>query len=117
MTSSEGSHKDLVRQQFGMQAARYEQHVGNLGSQNIMAWIVSNLDLEPRFTALDVAAGTGLLARAVAPHVKRVTALDATPEMMSEGRRQAEAEGVNHVVFEEGYAGCRIEGDRRRVWP
>ena len=105
MTSSEGSHKDLVRQQFGMQAARYEQHVGNLGSQNILAWIVSNLDLEPHFTALDVATGTGLLARAVAPHVSRVTALDATPEMMSEGRRLAKAEGVTNVVFEQGDAG------------
>ena len=105
MASTEEGHREVVRQQFGIQAPRFEQHVQSFGSQDIMGWILSNLDLQPHYAALDVATGTGLLARAMAPHVDRVSALDATPEMLQEGRRLAAEEGINNVVFEEGDAG------------
>ena len=104
MTSSDQSHSDVVRQQFSIQAPRFEQYAQALGSRDLQAWIASKIELQPHFAVLDVAAGTGILARAIAPYVKSVVALDATAGMLQAGRRQAEAEGTLNVVFEEGDA-------------
>ena len=102
--SGDGSHRDVVRRQFGMQAARFEEYLSYLDDQDIVGWISSHLELQPHFSVLDVATGTGLLARALAPHVHRVVGLDATPEMLHAGRRQAQADVLRNVVFEEGDA-------------
>ncbi len=61
-----------------------------------VAWVVDRLDLEPHFEVLDVAAGTGIVARAVAPHVRRVVASDISAEMLAAGAREAPA----NVAFE-----------------
>ncbi len=102
--SSEGGHRDVVRRQFGKQAARWEQYLSYLDSQDVVEWISGHLELRPHFSVLDVATGTGLLARAIAPHVHSVVGLDATPEMLDAGRKQARADVLGNVVFEEGEA-------------
>ncbi len=56
-----------------------------------LSWVVERLDLEPHFEVLDVAAGTGIVARAVAPHVRRVVASDISTEMLAAGAREAPA--------------------------
>ncbi len=61
-----------------------------------VAWVVERLDLQPHFEVLDVAAGTGIVARAVAPHVRRVVASDISAEMLAAGAREAPA----NVAFE-----------------
>ena len=107
MTSGAGNprnHTQVVRRQFGAQAARFDQYFSRLASQDVVAWISSNLELEPHFSVLDVATGTGLLARSFAPQVHRVVGLDATPEMLQEGARLTEVDGIQNVVFEEGDA-------------
>jgi len=48
--------------------------------------LLSLLGAGPR-TVLDLGCGPGTLARRLAPHVLRVDALDAAPEMIAEGRR------------------------------
>ncbi|MFF7976618.1 methyltransferase domain-containing protein [Streptomyces sp. NPDC007905] len=53
---------------------------------------------------LDAACGTGIVARALAPRVRHVTALDTTPEMLAQGKGQADAEGVANLVFQKGDA-------------
>jgi SAM-dependent methyltransferase len=75
-----------------------------LSNQAYLDWIVEQLDLQPHFEVLDVAAGTGHLSRAIAPHVKHIVALDLTPEMLTQGRREAEQQGLTNVVFEQGEA-------------
>jgi ubiquinone/menaquinone biosynthesis C-methylase UbiE len=75
-----------------------------LTSPEHLEWMVTHLDLRPHLDVLDVAAGTGHLGRAIAPHVRRVVAVDATAEMLIEGRRQAEQDGIENIVFEEGLA-------------
>ena len=47
--------------------------------------------------ALDVATGTGNTALALAPHVKHVTGLDLTPEMLAQARRLTAERGVPNV--------------------
>ena len=88
------NHHEVVRRQFGKQAPRFGDRSHTVASPPYLEWMVENLDLQSHSTVLDVAAGTGLLGRAIAPHVKQVVALDATPEMLLEGGRQAEQAGI-----------------------
>jgi ubiquinone/menaquinone biosynthesis C-methylase UbiE len=97
---------DVVRRAFGQQAARFGEQGSTLSNQAYLQWIVQQLDLQPRFEVLDVAAGTGHLSRAIAPHVKRVIAIDLTDEMLAEGRREAAQQGLTNVIFERGEAEC-----------
>jgi ubiquinone/menaquinone biosynthesis C-methylase UbiE len=91
---------DAIREEFARQAASWGQDEIDAD----LLWAVGLLDLQPRWVVLDVAAGSGLLTRAVAPHVKEVVAVDITPEMLAHGRRQAERDGIANVRFEEGAA-------------
>jgi tRNA/tmRNA/rRNA uracil-C5-methylase (TrmA/RlmC/RlmD family) len=68
---------------------------------------VASLDLGSDSEVLDVAAGTGLLFRAVSLRVGRVVALDITPEMLAEGRAAAGRKGITNVTFEQGVADIR----------
>jgi ubiquinone/menaquinone biosynthesis C-methylase UbiE len=107
----EGNHNDVVRQQFAVQASRFEPYVVSQGNRDVMSWILENLELQPNFAVLDVAAGTGLVGRKIAPYVRRVVALDATPAMLAQGRNHAEAEGLKNIIFEEGDAQHLPHGD------
>jgi ubiquinone/menaquinone biosynthesis C-methylase UbiE len=104
MLSMRETQHDVVRREFGQQAARFGEQGLTLSNQAYLQWMVEQLDLQPHFEVLDVAAGTGHLSRAIAPNVKRVVALDLTPEMLAEGRREAEQQGLTNLVFEQGEA-------------
>ena len=95
---------DVIRREFGQQATRFGEQGLTLSNQAYLDWMVEQLDLQSHFEVLDVAAGTGHLSRAIAPHVKRVVALDLTPEMLAQGEREAEQQGLTNVVFEQGEA-------------
>jgi SAM-dependent methyltransferase len=95
---------DVVRREFGQQAARFGEQGLTLSDQGYLGWMVEQLDLQSHFEVLDVAAGTGHLSRAIAPHVQHVVALDITPEMLAQARREAELQGLTNVVFEPGEA-------------
>ena len=95
---------DVVRREFGQQAARFGEQGLTLSNQVYLQWMVEQLDLQSHFEVLDVAAGTGHLSRALAPYVKRVVALDLTPEMLAQGRHEAEQQGRTNLGFEQGEA-------------
>jgi ubiquinone/menaquinone biosynthesis C-methylase UbiE len=95
---------DVVRREFGQQAAHFGEQGLTLSNQAYLQWVVEQLDLQSHFEVLDVAAGTGHLSRAIAPYVKRVVALDLTPEMLAQGRHAAEQQGLTNLVFEQGEA-------------
>jgi 2-polyprenyl-3-methyl-5-hydroxy-6-metoxy-1,4-benzoquinol methylase len=82
-----------------------------LSNQEYLHWMVDALDLQAHFQVLDVAAGTGHLSRAIAPYVQRVVAMDLTPEMLAEGQRQSEEQGLMNVAFEQGEAEHLTYGD------
>ena len=98
------SHDDLVREQFSRQADGWDSYVTSGYDEDVLRWIVSNLELTADLRALDVAAGTGLVARALAPWVKEAVAADATPEMVAQGRQLARSEGLANVTFDEADA-------------
>src|SRR5690606_16001894 len=61
---------------------------------------------------LEVAAGTALVSRAIAPRVRHVTALDLTPAMLAEGKREADHDGVMNITFSHGDAAALPYLDR-----
>ena len=98
------SQHEAVRREFSRQAPRFGEEGLALTSREHLQWIVDYLNLQSHYEVLDVAAGTGHLGRAIAPHVRRVVALDLTPEMLLEGGREAEKGGITNIVFEQGLA-------------
>jgi ubiquinone/menaquinone biosynthesis C-methylase UbiE len=74
--------------------------------------ILALADPAPSERLLDVGAGTGLLALAVAPRVTHVTALDVSPGMCARLRRRAEGLGAGNVEVVEGTATRLPLGDR-----
>lgn len=97
-------HNKVVRQEFSKQASSFGNAGLTLSSQEILKWVVESLSLDESMRVLDVAAETGHLSRAIAPHVKDVVAIDITPEMLDEAREEAVSEGLNNIQVEEGNA-------------
>ncbi len=104
MTAQSGDHTRTVREQFRIQSAQFEQQVGGIGNRAIGPWILENLPLSGAESVLDVATGTGLMARDLAPHVRHVTGIDVTPEMLQQARDQSAAAGLSNVTFDDGNA-------------
>ena len=100
----EEDHHEVIRREFSKQAPRFGGKGLALADPEHLQWVVDNLDLRHHFDVLDVAAGTGHLSRAIAPCVRRVVALDLTPEMLLHGRREAKDAGLTNIVFECGIA-------------
>ncbi len=98
------THDDLIRAHFSQQASLWDAYVTSGGNDDVLSWNISNLELHPDMRVLDVAAGTGLVARATAPRVADAVAVDVTPEMVAQGRRLAAAEGLSNFIFDEGDA-------------
>lgn len=64
--------------------------------------LIENLGLNSKMEAVDLATGTGFTAAALAKHVSRVVAYDATPEMLNQAKKLAAEEGYSNIEFETG---------------
>jgi ubiquinone/menaquinone biosynthesis C-methylase UbiE len=89
-------HYDSIKKEFSKQAPRWARAEISPHLQSIVA----QLGLQSHHLALDVAAGTGVLARAISPYVKQVTALEMTPAMI----QSAKLQGITNINFEQGAA-------------
>ena len=94
------AHHRLVQEKFTEQAERW----GKMDVDPELAELLDRIELREDACVLDVAAGTGLLARALAPRVKEVIAVDITPAMLERGREAAKRQGIANVAFIEGAA-------------
>jgi ubiquinone/menaquinone biosynthesis C-methylase UbiE len=93
-------HHDAIRAEYRQQAPRWGK--ATIGED--LKWVVSQMELMPQFSVLDVAAGTGLFSQAVASRVRHVTAIDITPEMLQHGRSLAQQNGFHNIAFQLGAA-------------
>jgi SAM-dependent methyltransferase len=100
MSSVPERHADRIEQAFTQQAPAFEDPRFNRLFTTDSEWLFERLPLGPDDLVLDVAAGTGHVARSLAPKVRAVVALDATPAMLERGRRH----GVPNVIFMRGDA-------------
>ena len=97
-------HNRVVQEEFSKQAARFGDKGLTLSSQDLLDWIVTILPLHPELRVLDVAAGTGHLSRAIAPHVQEVVAIDITPAMLDCARAEITKGNFGNISLEEGSA-------------
>jgi SAM-dependent methyltransferase len=97
-------HSDAVERAFTQQAAAFEDPRFNRLFTTDSEWLFDRLPLDPGDLVLDVAAGTGHVARRLAPRVRAVVALDATEAMLRQGAEQAEKAGITNIVFVRGDA-------------
>jgi SAM-dependent methyltransferase len=95
-----GEHERAVEQAFTRQAAAFEDPSLNRLFTTDAEWLFERLPLAPTDLVLEVAGGTGHVARRLAPAVRAVVALDATRAMLEQGRPHAPA----NVIFMEGDA-------------
>ncbi len=70
--------------------------------------LIEFMPLAPDQSWVDLAAGPGLVSRALAPHVASVHAIDLTAAMVELGRAEAAREGVTNVTFSLGDA-CALD--------
>ena len=98
------AHDQLVRREFAQQAASFEDPSYSFADERLMRWILDNVAVPAYAIVLDVAAGTGHVARGFAPHVRQVVAVDLTPEMLAVGKSQVDRGEIRNVLFEQGDA-------------
>jgi ubiquinone/menaquinone biosynthesis C-methylase UbiE len=100
------THHDRIVREFTKQASTFADPAFNEVFTRRLATLVEftepELDLED--ICLEVACGTGLVARALSRRVRHVTALDATPAMLEQGKREADREAITNVTFAVGDA-------------
>jgi ubiquinone/menaquinone biosynthesis C-methylase UbiE len=92
-------HSDAVVRAFTQQAAAFEDPEFNRLFTTDSEWLFERLPLDPGDVALEVAAGTGHVARKLAPQVRAVIAVDATAAMLETGRAEAAKAGLRNLVF------------------
>ena len=97
-------HNQIIHREFSKQASSFGDKGLTLSNQDILDWSVGLLPLDKEFRVLDVAAGTGHLSRAIAPHVKSVAAIDLTPKMLAYAREEKERSRLINISIEEGKA-------------
>jgi ubiquinone/menaquinone biosynthesis C-methylase UbiE len=97
-------HRDRIEAAFTQQAAAFEDpHYNRIFTEDVK-WLFEHLRARPDDLVLDVAAGTGHVARALAPFVRAVIALDATEAMLRTGKAEADEVALRNVVFQRGDA-------------
>lgn len=75
--------------------------------QHDIDWMLDKVPLQPQGRIIDMACGTGTLARALARHGAHVTAVDVSAAQLHQARALAEAQGLDTIRFQEIRAGSR----------
>lgn len=98
---SNNTIEETAKRIFGERAESYTTSAAHADEQ-VLARIVELAQPQPRWTALDIATGTGHTALAFAPHVASVIGFDLTPEMLAEADKLRASRGISNVSFREG---------------
>lgn len=93
-----------VVSQFTAQSKNFGSGKYIVSSQEYLKWAVERMPLNNNDRVLDVAAGTGLFSFAVSPYAGQIVAVDLTPAMIHEGRKNAAEKGIMNVLFKQGNA-------------
>ena len=96
------NHNDTVRQSFKKQAEKFA--VYHMSKAEYTDYLIRKIAATGEEHALEVAAGTCICGRALAPYVKDITCLDMTEEMLAQGIRLAEKSHIKNIYFQSGNA-------------
>jgi len=104
MDPARATHRDVTRREFARQAASFERAGSLFRAVDILEWIGAHVPVTAADVVLDVAGGTGQLARHLARSAAFAVVVDLTAEMLQTGARSAHDAGDRNVVFVEGDA-------------
>jgi SAM-dependent methyltransferase len=96
------SHQQRIVSEFTHQSERF--NVSPIHTGETLQRLVEFLPLTADAAWLEVACGTGLVSRALAPRVASVRGIDLTPAMIEVARREAARAGLANARFEVGDA-------------
>jgi ubiquinone/menaquinone biosynthesis C-methylase UbiE len=99
VTEMAASHNQIVVDQFGKQAAYFARLPGHEEATRLL---IEAADLAADDEVLDVACGPGLVACAVAPHVRHVVGVDLTPAMIDQARALQLRQGLSNLDWHIG---------------
>jgi ubiquinone/menaquinone biosynthesis C-methylase UbiE len=94
---------EKVKASFGPNAQQYSASAGH-ADQDVLQQLVAKVGPKPTDKVLDIGTGAGHTAIAFAPAVASVVALDLTPQMLEEVKRNAAAKGVTNLTTQQGPA-------------
>lgn len=93
---------DMVKKSFGIQAEKFATY--HMSKSEYTDYLVQRIAANGDEHALEVAAGTCICGRALAPYVKDITCLDLTEKMLIQGKKLAKEKELNNIFFEIGNA-------------
>ena len=92
-------HNAEIQKSFAQQAQKFEEGTMSFTKQEYLEYTVSCIRPEKTDAVLEVAAGTCICGRALAPFVQQVICLDMTPAMLHVGKTAAEKEKHSNMTF------------------
>lgn len=96
------NHDDTVKQSFRKQAEKFAAY--HMSKAEYTDYLIQKIGAKGNEHALEVAAGTCICGRALAPFVKDITCLDLTEEMLAQGKKLAEESRIKNISFKTGNA-------------
>ncbi len=94
---------DPLRAQWAAVAEHYGTGWSHADGPDL-GWMVDAAAARPTDRAIDLGAGAGHAALALAPHVAHVDAIDPTPEMLAVAARLAAERGIANITWTEARA-------------
>ena len=93
-----------INKAFTDQAAGFESEKLHLSKQEYLDYTVKMTAPQKTDSVLEVAAGTCVCGRNIAPYAGHVICLDATPAMLEFGKAECGKAGISNISFIKGYA-------------
>lgn len=91
-----------VKKSFGKQAEKFASY--HMSKAEYTDYLIKCVNASGNEHALEVAAGTCICGRALAPYVNDITCLDLTEAMLEQGEKLAEQGGIRNISFVVGNA-------------
>lgn len=96
------NHNDTVKTSFKKQAEKFAAY--HMSKTEYTDYLIDQIEAKGTEHALEVAAGTCICGRALAPFVRDITCLDLTEEMLAQGRKLAAKCQIKNIYFQTGNA-------------
>ena len=96
------NHNDAVKQSFQKQVEKFASY--HMSKAEYTNYLIEKIAANGTEHVLEVAAGTCICGRALAPFVKDITCLDLTEEMLAQGKRLAAESNIQNIMFQAGNA-------------
>lgn len=96
------NHYDEVKKSFGIQAEKFATY--HMSKAEYTDYLIERVGAKGSEHALEVAAGTCICGRALAPHVNDIVCLDLTEAMLEQGKKLAGKEHIQNISFVVGNA-------------